>query len=299
METELLLYETHSHTPLCKHAVGDPLDYAAVAWRRGLHGLLVTCHNPMPAGFSPETRMAVDQFDEYLRRVFRARQHWRGRVDVRLGIEADYLPGYECWLEHQLRLADFQYVLGSVHPHVAEFRQRYWHGDVLEYQRAYFRTLAEAAETGLFDCLSHPDLIKNEMPGEWQTQRIMDDICGVLDRIAATGVALELNTSGAEKVIPEMNPFPQMLVEMRKRSIPVVIGADAHEPERVGDGFDAALDLLEACGYRQISFYINRVRRDVPIPVARERLQPRACRPALLDEVCIENGFASPIAAAG
>jgi histidinol-phosphatase (PHP family) len=272
---EPLLYETHSHTPLCKHAVGDPLEYAEVAYRRGFHGLLVTCHNPMPAGISPHVRMAVDQFDEYLRLVFRARQQWRGMIDVRLGLEADYFPGYERWLEHQLRLADFQYVLGSVHPQTPEFEQRYWTGDAVEFQQTYFRLLADAAETGLFDCLSHPDIVKNSVPAAWQPERIMDDICQALDRIAATGVAMELNTSGVNKEIPEMNPFPGMLVEMRKRAIPVVIGADAHQPERVGDGFHAALDLLEAAGYEQISFFINRCRQDVRIPDARQRLQPR------------------------
>jgi histidinol-phosphatase (PHP family) len=271
------LYETHSHTPLCKHAVGDPQDYAALAFRRGFHGLLVTCHNPMPAGFSPGFRMSVDQFDDYLQMVFRARQIRRGRIDVRLGIEADYLPGYERWLEHQLQLADFQYVLGSVHPHVSEFRQRYGTGSALETQRAYFRLLAQAAETRLFDCLSHPDIIKNEQPEQWRPEAILDDLCRALDRIAATGVAMELNTSGKHKEIPEMNPFPQMLVEMRRREIPVVIGADAHEPERVGEGFQEALDLLERCGYDCIAFYINRVRTDVPIAAAREGLQPRHC----------------------
>lgn len=279
---EPLLYETHSHTTLCRHAVGDPQDYAAVAFRCGFQGLLVTCHNPMPARYSPTIRMSVDELDEYFRLVFRARQVWRGRIDVRLGLEADYLPGYERWLEHQLQLADFQYVLGSVHPHVVEFRQRYGGAGAVETQRAYFRVLAQAAETGLFDCLSHPDVVKNERPDEWVPERIMDDVCQALDRIAATGVALELNTSGRHKEIAEMNPFPQMLVESHKRGIPVVVGSDAHEPERVGEGFFDALDLLERCGYDRISFYVNRVRTDVPITIARERMQPRQTAAAVV-----------------
>jgi len=235
----------------------------------------------MPARYSPTIRMSVDELDEYFRLVFRARQVWRGRIDVRLGIEADYLPGYERWLEHQLQLADFQYVLGSVHPHVVEFRQRYGGAGAVETQRAYFRVLAQAAETGLFDCLSHPDVVKNERPDEWAPERVMDDVCQALDRIAATGVALELNTSGKHKEIAEMNPFPQMLVEAHRRNIPVVVGSDAHEPERVGDGFFEALDLLEQCGYDRISFYVNRVRTDVPIVAVRERMQPRQAAPAV------------------
>ena len=40
--TEPVLYEQHMHTPLCKHARGEPGDYAAVAEQRGLKGIVVT-----------------------------------------------------------------------------------------------------------------------------------------------------------------------------------------------------------------------------------------------------------------
>ncbi len=297
MHNEIMLYETHSHTPLCKHAVGLPHEYAEVAYRRGLHGLMVTCHNPMPPDFSPRVRMGMEDFDDYLRMVFRARQDWRGRIDVRLGIEADYFPGYERWVEHQLQLADFQYVIGSLHPQLDEFKDRYWTGDALAFQRTYFRLLADSAETGLFDCLSHPDLVKNETPDDWQPELILDDIRAALDRIAKTGVAMELNTSGLNKTIPEMNPFPQMLVEMRRRSIPVVIGSDAHQPQRVADRFLVALDLLQTCGYEKVSFYVNRTRRDIPIPVARRAFQPREPLPAFREDVYFDQPSAAPLAA--
>ena len=270
--TERLLYETHSHTPLCRHAVGEPEEYATAAERRGLRGLTVTCHNPMPNDFSRLVRMRPEQFDEYLALVERARTALADRVDVRLGLECDYFPGYVDWVEQQLQSADFQYVLGSVHPQLHEMRERFGGGDAVEYQRTYFGLLADAAETGLFDSISHPDLVKNIAPNDWQPERVMPDILRALDRIAATGTAMELNTSGANKRIQEMNPFPAMLVEMRERRIPVVIGADAHEPDRVGDRFDEALQLLQACDYTHVSFFLDRQRRDVPIDAARASL---------------------------
>ncbi len=275
-----LLYETHSHTPLCKHAVGQPEDYAAIAESRGLRGIIITCHNPMPAGFSPRVRMSVDEFDEYVTMVARARDTWDGRVDVRLGLEADYFVGYESWLEKQLAASDFHYVLGSVHPQIAEFRQRYWTDDPVEIQRVYFELLAEAAETGLFDSMAHPDLIKNETPNDWQPAHIMDSIRGTLDRIAAAGVAMELNTSGANKIIPEMNPFPEMLTEIAARKIPIVIGADAHKPGRVADRFEMALDLLSECGFTHVSYFLDRVRHEISIKAARGSLrEPKTGRP--------------------
>ena len=93
-----------------------------------------------------------------------------------------------------------------------------------------------------------------------------------LDRIAASGVAMELNTSGVQKDLPEMNPSPSQLALMHERGIPVVIGADAHVPERVGDGYITALGLLENAGYQEVSFFIDRKRQSVRIQDAMESL---------------------------
>lgn len=270
--SERILYETHCHTPLCKHAIGEPEEYAEVAYNRSLRGITFTCHNPMPDGYSPHVRMAAEEFDRYVRMIYRARDAWSGKVDVRLGIECDYFAGYEGWLEKQIGATDFSYVLGSVHPQIREFRERYWTDGALEFQRAYFQELGSAAETGLFDALSHPDLVKNEMGEEWRPEVVLDDIRRALDRIARTGIAMELNTSGANKVVPEMNPFPRMLAEMQSRSIPVVIGADAHEPRRVADRFVEALNLLEEVGYTRVSYFLGRERHEVGIEDARQSL---------------------------
>lgn len=272
-----LLYETHMHTPLCRHAEGEPEEYAAVAHERGLAGIIVTCHNPFPDGYAQGSRMYFEQWPEYVGSVQRAREAWQGRVDVRLGLECDFSPGFEPWLEEQLGSAEFHHVLGSVHPQVGQYRNKYFTGDGLAYTHLYFQHLAEAAETRLFDTISHPDLIKNFHPECWApTAELMDPIRRSLDRIAATGTAMELNTSGANKAVPEMNPCPAILEQMREREIPVVIGADAHVPERVADRFEEALDLLESVGYSHVSLFLNRKRREIPIPEARASLKPRA-----------------------
>lgn len=274
--SQRILFESHSHTPLCNHADGLPTDYAAIAHARGLRGLLVTCHNPMPDGFSSHVRMREDQFDEYVDLVASATDAWADRVDVRLGLEADYFEGYETYLESQLASKDFHFVLGSVHPQIAEFRDKYWQDDATEVQRTYFALLAKAAETGLFDSLAHPDLIKNITADDWNPDTIMSDICDSLDRIARTGVAMELNTSGLKKKISEMNPFPQMLREMSKRNIPVTLGADAHTPRRVADRYEEALDLLAECGFTSVNFFLSRKRQEVSIDEARKSLVPLA-----------------------
>jgi histidinol-phosphatase (PHP family) len=273
-----VLYDTHMHTPLCRHATGMPGDYAAIACQRRLKGIIVTCHNPMPATYAHQGRIQPDELPEYVRMVRQASEEWAGRVDVLLGLESDYLPGLDGmdnWLRDIHARADFHYILGSIHPHLPDYRAAFHHGDDREFQKGYFAHLAQAAETGLFDSLSHPDLVKNTTAANWNVASLQEDIHRSLDRIAATGIAMELNTSGLTKTIPEMNPGREILAGMHARGIPVVIGSDAHKPERVGEAFPEALEILRETGYTVVSGFRHRRRYDIPLSVAQESLLPR------------------------
>lgn len=270
-----LLYESHCHTPLCKHARGEPVEYAAAALARGFKGIIFTCHCPLPDGISHAVRMAPEEYETYVAAVAHAREQFAGRVDVRLGLESDFYPGVEPWLEELHARVPLHHVLGSVHTQVPDYRARYFRGNWFDYQQTYFEHLAQSAETGLFDTLAHPDLVKNEAPHEWIFSRIESHILRSLDRIAKTGVAMELNTSGVNKALPEMNPGDRMLGFIRERGIPIVIGADAHRPDRVGDGYAAALRRLETLGLLEVSYFLDRKRHSLSIADALASL-PRA-----------------------
>jgi histidinol-phosphatase (PHP family) len=274
MPQQPVLYETHMHTPLCKHATGQPEEYAAVAEQRGLRGIVVTCHNPVTNGWATRYRMDLGQFDDYVAMVSRARQTWTGRVDVRLGLESDYYPGAESWLAELHDKAEFHHILGSVHSLLPDYKRSYFNGSLEEYYRTHFDHLAMAAESGLFDTLAHPDLIKILEPEAWNVTQVLDQVRRSLDRIANTDVAMELNTSGLNKPLAEMHPSATILAEMRKREIPVVVGADAHEPGRVAANFEDALELLKTVGYSHTNIVLNRQRYAIDIDTAINSLDP-------------------------
>lgn len=266
-----VLYDSHMHTPLCRHAVGAPYEYATAAWRQRLGGIIMTCHNPMPPAYTHRGRMRVEELPQYIAMVGEARAKWAGKVDVLLGLECDYLPGLDGmddWLRETLSSAEFHYILGSIHPHIADYREAFYRGDAFAFQKLYFEHLAVAAETGLFDCLAHPDLVKNITASDWDVSRLLDYIRRSLDRIARTGVAMELNTSGLTKTVSETNPGPLILAEMHARGIPVVLGSDAHKPERVGESFPEALRMLQEIGYTAISLFQHRKRSEIPLQAA-------------------------------
>jgi histidinol-phosphatase (PHP family) len=260
-----IYYDSHMHTPLCKHAEGHPLEYARMGKQNQLKGIVMTCHSPMPDGFSSGVRMAPGQFTEYVDLVESATLEMHGEIEVRLGLESDWFPGMEKWLDELHRRADFHYILGSVHPFIQEYKDAFFDGDLISFQRRYFSHLADAAETGLFDCLSHPDIVKVMLAENWNFSDGEDAVALALERIRATGIAMELNTSGLNKSYPEMNPGPEMLKMIGDLNIPVVVSSDAHHPGRVAADFDSAFSMLERAGFAEVSFFINRKRSDVSI----------------------------------
>ena len=260
-----IYFDSHMHTTLCKHAYGEPEDYARKGIEMGLAGIIFTCHSPMPRNFWPGVRMGMEEFDTYVALVERTRKAFDGELEVRLGMESDYVPGFEDWIAELHQKAPFHYCLGSVHWQGADYRKRFDTHDAQEFRRTYFKLLADSAETGLFDCLAHPDLVKNHEPETWDISLVRGEVAEALDRIAKTGVAMELNTSGLLKRFKEMNPGPEMLHMMRERGIPVVIGSDSHWPERVGEHFVRGLQLLQSVGYENVSVFKNRKRSDLSI----------------------------------
>ena len=271
------MYDSHMHTALCKHARGPLSAYADRAERLGLRGISFTCHSPMPAGWDAGLRMTLDQLPQYVDMVQHTRAEFAGRVDVRLGLESDYFPGLESWSDELHSRADFSYILGSVHALTKEYKAKYLKGSTrLAYEKSYFENLAKAAETGLYDCLSHPDIVKIAHPKQYNVADHLDTIRRALDRIAESGIAMELNTSGLNKSYPEMNPGAAMLAEMAQREIPVVIGSDSHDAHRVGADFDKALAQMQEAGYQRVSYFLKRERHELAISeVFLAQRQPR------------------------
>lgn len=260
-----LFYDSHMHTPLCKHAWGEPEEYAQQALKAGLKGIIFTCHCPMPDGFWPTVRMSESEFDTYVGLVQRAADAFKGKLDIRLGIESEYFPGHEEYIRNLHQRAEFHYVLGAVHWQAKEYLNKFETGTIENFRRTYFDHLAKSAESGLYDCLAHPDLVKNYHPDSWCFAIVKNSVATALDRIAATGVAMELNTSGLNKSYSEMNPGNEMLRMMAERKIPIVVGSDSHRPVRVGEHFVTALNNLSEAGFEKVSYFLNRQRIDLKI----------------------------------
>ncbi len=195
-----------------------------------------------------------------------------GTTPLRLGIEMDFVPGREDRIARVLDAHPFDYVVGSVHfvgeGAVDDERFDVWRGvsDPDRLWARYFEMLAEAARSGLYDILAHPDLIKywgGRRPVPARDPRFHYE--PAIEAIAETGVAVEISTAGLRKPIGEIYPatdFAEMCVEA---GATFALSSDAHVPEDVGYGYDAALAALERWGVDELAVFEGRERRIEPL----------------------------------
>lgn len=267
----MLPIDSHTHTRLCRHAAGDPIDYARRAHALGCAGIVCTDHIPFPDDPTPAIRMTIDEFPLYLDLVAAA----QSSPDlppgfVRLGLEADFhTPLVPRWLRSLFDRAPFDLVLGSIHT------GPYWDmhpGDprctpalVLATFRAYFDKMKALARSRLFDAVAHFDLPKRtglSIPPDALRELALP----ALDAVADAGMAVEINTSGYFHPAAEAYPALPILQWMNERSIPILFGSDAHVPSAVAQRFPDALSLARAAGYTAYASFTRRRPALLPLP---------------------------------
>ncbi|HWX96633.1 MAG TPA: histidinol-phosphatase [Solirubrobacteraceae bacterium] len=212
---------------------------------------------------------AKDDLDQYCAFV-------REETDLRLGIEADFVPGGEDRMANLLEARDFDFVVGSVHflreGAVDMDDYSVWDSgptrprSAEEVWRRYFQTIGESARSGLFDVVAHPDLVKywgdSARRPDGDLRRYYEL---AIDGIAESGIAVELSTAGLRKPAGELYPAPAFLEMAVEAGARVALSSDAHRPEDVGADYDRALALLEQLGVRELCVFDHRSCRVEPI----------------------------------
>jgi histidinol-phosphatase (PHP family) len=207
----------------------------------------------------------TDDLDDYVGAVEEAKR--RG-LPVKAGLEVDYFPGIEAQLAELLAPYPWDYLLGSVH-FVDGFAVDGRPGlvDKLpagEAWRRYFVWLRNAARSGLFDVLSHPDLVK--IYGVRASEEEMHYLhVETADAIEAAGVCVEVSAAGLHAPVAEIYPAPSLLEACHERSVPITFASDAHEPKDVGRDFDQVLALARKAGYETVTVFEARHRRQEPL----------------------------------
>ncbi|MEK3772103.1 histidinol-phosphatase HisJ [Paenibacillus sp. FSL R5-0887] len=266
----------HTHHERCGHAVGKLEEYVQRGIELGLQQLGLSDHLPLihvdPASYYPEMAMPMAELPRYVEECLTLKERYRGVIDLRVGLEADYIEGYEEQIREILSPYPWDYLIGSVHFlgewDITDHRQVHgWEGkDALQVYRLYYDAVKKSALSGLYDIIGHMDVIKRFGYGP-QTPEGTAEVRALeletLKVIADSGIAMELNASGLTKPCAEMFPAEHLLQEALKLGIPLTLGSDAHDPAKLGDGLQEARSMLWQTGFRELAVFEGRRRTTV------------------------------------
>jgi histidinol-phosphatase (PHP family) len=263
-----MLIDYHTHHVRCGHASGTLEEYVLRGIEIGLTQLGLSDHMPLlhvdPAAYYPGMAMPFDELPRYVEECLRLKEKYRRDIDIRVGLEGDYIEGYERQIEDIITKYPFDYVIGSVHFlgewDISDSRQlKGWEGKRVEdVYRQYYDAVQKAARTGFYDIIGHIDVIKRF--GYKPEQPMTELERETLDVIRSCDLAIELNASGLRMPCAEMFPSRRMLEYAHSIGIPITIGSDAHQPERLGQYLDQAAALLKDIGVTELATFSGRKR---------------------------------------
>jgi histidinol-phosphatase (PHP family) len=208
---------------------------------------------------------AIDDLDDYA--------HFLAAGPLRCGIEMDWVPGAGERIAELLSSRPFDYVIGSVH-FIGEGAVDHdgfdaWETAAMDPERvwgSYFRHLADAARSRLFDTLAHPDLVKvwgrgRPLP-EGDLRRFYEP---AVEAIAESGVAVEVSTAGLRKPVHELYPARELGELCVQAGVPFTLSSDAHVPDDLGYGYGEAVEFMRSLGIEEICVFEGRRRRMEPL----------------------------------
>ena len=240
----------HTHTYRCHHASGSDEEYIKKAITEGVKILGFSDHAPYlyRNGYVSYYKMLPSEAKDYYTSLSALREKYRDKIEIYIGYEAEYYG--EIWEEtfefwRRENTPDYlilgQHVIGNED------------GDTLiasgirnTHVEEYVSQTVAGINTGVFTYLAHPDLISYVGPDEVYEEEMTKLILAA----NKAGMPLEINMLG----LSEGRRYPRdFFWEIAKRYEPrVILGCDAHSPERVAD----KAEILAALRYAD-KFHLN------------------------------------------
>ncbi len=266
-------YNFHTHSGYDDGREGMQ-EYVETAIEKGFVAIGLSGHQPLP--FDNEWSLPKKDYPDYLAEAKRLREQYRDQIDVYIGLEMDYIPGFSEDFRGFRKEAGLDYVIGSVHlvmkpgsdntadiwfidgprEGYIEGIQRIFGGDIKAAVEAYYSQQREMVSTQKPDIIGHLDKVnmhnKRELfdtSSSWY-QKAVDDL---LDAVKEHDTIVELNTRGVYTgKTEEYFPSKEILQKCIDRDIRLMVNTDAHHPSQLDKHFDRAVMQLKNMGLERI-----------------------------------------------
>lgn len=227
------LFNIHTHTARCGHAVGKDEDYILAAIDSGIEVLGFSDHVTFKEYVFNGERMRFEDMEDYLQSMVALKEKYKEKIDIKIGFECEFFKDYLPYYRELLERVDYL-ILGHHNSFLGD--QDYGVDAIDERVIQYADEVCEGLESGLFTYLAHPSYF---MLGrdEWNSvcDRAMNQICECAKK---NHVPLEINLKGRSYGLRNFKDGPSY-VYPHKKAMPFfskhqndcIFGLDCHDPK--------------------------------------------------------------------
>lgn len=241
----------HTHTKRCNHAEGSDEEYIVAAIKAGYDVLAMTEHTPwnLFPFESGRNRMPLDEMDGYMASIRHLRGLYSDKIDIKIGVEAEYYRDRFDWLTSLIEKHQLDLVVFGNHFRGFESRATYYgsYKDSTNIYKHYVEDAIDGMSTGIYSILAHPDLFFRSI--KQVNSLALEAAQEICDAANHYGVVLEYNLGGVRDDV-DTYPKPEFWEVVAKNKNLSVIGVDAHSPKHLLDiaTRDKAKEFLTSIG---------------------------------------------------
>lgn len=236
----------HTHTVRCKHAEGTMEEYIEAAISKGYTVLGFSDHAPWPN--KGNWRMDASEFEDYCNDVNRMKEKYKDQIEIKLGLEAEYVPEWMDWLKDLVKKYNVDYLIFGNH-WIKKGKYEIFYSSMRGSKQSldlYGNSAIEGLETGLYSYFAHPDWF---MVNNWwwthECELLSQKICKYCKE---HDIPLEYNLAGLRSCLEY--PHPRFWKIAKEYGCKAIIGVDAHSPNQILDEYELNLarDNLKELG---------------------------------------------------
>lgn len=222
----------HTHTVRCNHADGTEREYIEKALEAGFVTLGFSDHSPyiFKGDYYSSFRMRPEELDGYVETLRALREEYKDRIEILIGLEAEYYP--ENWQDYIsfIRGKGVEYLILGQHYPKGEYPGALYSGresDDRQRVEDYVTSIVDGVRTGLFSYVAHPGLIRFSGDRLYFEKKLDQ----MVTEVQREGVPFEINLLG----LREGRHYPSefVLSILQRHHAEVILGSDAHEPRWV------------------------------------------------------------------
>lgn len=251
------MYNYHTHTKRCNHAIGEDIEYVNAAIKAGFDGIGFSEHIMLPKVFNSGVRGDYTLKDEYLSSIRTLQKNYQDKIKIYVGFECEYDKQYAKYFKSLLDNKEVDYLIFGNHNLYFKNGEKFYKPTTSkEFLKRYLKKALKGIRSGLFKVMAHPDLFMGNTGWNKDAKRVSTLICKEAKKY---NVALEINCGCINWETPSLRygevriryPYKEFWKIAKKYNNTVVVGIDAHSPSALlSEKIKQAYELADSIGLK-------------------------------------------------